>query len=374
VKVFFITIALLLNLLFVGLLVVSGLATYISPEKLILPAYLGLFFLPLVFINILFLFFWVVKLKWYFVFSLAVLVFSFNNFCNDFPFNGKAKNEFPAANDSSSISEVSLLSYNVKHFNFYKKDKQKEHFNEIVDYIIKRDADIVCLQEFGYYNEKKFLSEDDIMNMFSKKYPYRHIVYQYGTNEKNAYGVATLSKYPIVKKQEMDYDSKFNRSIFSDIKIAGRRLRVFNCHLESNQLTHNDRKRMAKLMDSTNQKNISETTEMLTRKLGFAYRKRAHQADLIAEAIRESPHSVVVCGDFNDTPISYTYQTIRADLNDVFVNCSTGPGITYNELPFLYRIDYILCSNEIAAARFKIDRVKFSDHYPISCVLRIEDE
>lgn len=269
----------------------------------------------------------------------------------------------------SIIAELKVLSYNVKLFDFYKKNDDQEHFNQIVNYIMNVDADVVCLQEFGYYNMKGFLSQAELLAIFSKKYKYNHLAYKLNSKQLSTYGVATFSKYPIIEENEVDYDAKYNFTIYSDIKIDKKIIRVYNCHLESNQLTVDDKKEMYKLIDDASQKNISETTGRLTRKLGVAYKKRAYQAMQVAKSIQQSPHDVFVCGDFNDSPVSYAYTKIKGDLSDAFVETSQGMGITYNEPPFLFRIDYILHSKALSSKNFKIDNVNYSDHYPISCII-----
>lgn len=315
------------------------------------------------------MFFWAIKLKWNFVISLAVIILFSSNIRNIFPLNREKDN---TRNLTDSTQQFKILTYNVKLFDFYKKDKDLENYNKTIDYILEQDADIVCLQEFGYYNSIEFLSASDILTSFAKKYKYRHIAYKLNWGGKSTYGVATFSKFPIIKKNEIEYDSKYNHTIYSDLKIFGDTVRLFNCHLESNQLTQDDKKKMLELVeDDSNQQKISETTGLLTKKLGSAYKKRAHQATLVAEKIKETHHDILVVGDFNDSPISFAYKTLKVGLSDAFVETSSGIGISYNEIPFLYRIDYILHNDKFLAGNFKIDKTKLSDHYPISCTLQI---
>ncbi len=368
VKKIFNILGLTINLIVVGLFFISGFATHINPEKFIIPAYLGLIFLPLAIVNILFVLYWAVKLKWYFAFSLFTLVLMSTNIKNDFPIHSEKSNQLTKTDSTTTIS---VLSYNVKLFDFYKKNSKIDNYNKTVDYIIKSNADIVCLQEFGYYNSKGFLDAQDLLSIFRKHYEYRHIVYQNNLNKNSTYGVATFSKYPIIAKHDIYYESKYNHTIYSDIKINDKTIRLFNCHLESNQLTLDDKKKMIELVDSTSKAKITETTEVINKKLGSAYKKRAYQAKLIAEEIKNSPHEVILCGDFNDTPISYTYRKIKGKLKDAFVQNESGLGITYNELPFLYRIDYIMTNQSFTTGNFKIGKFKYSDHYPISCDINI---
>lgn len=308
------------------------------------------------------------KRKWYLALSLFALLIMFKNARNNFPINSSDDNKIEL-NDSSQIK---VLSYNVKLFDFFVKSKNQSNHNKVLNYIIEKDADVVCLQEFGYYNKDGYLTEADIINSLSKIYKYRQIAYNGGFNKKKTYGVATFSKYPIIKKNQVEYDGKYNLTIYSDIIAHDDTIRLFNCHLESNQLTLDDKKKMKELADSTNKDKIYQATDVIKKKLGEAAAKRAQQADEIAKRIDNSPYKVIVCGDFNDSPISYTYNTVKGKLTDSFVNTSSGLGITYNEKLFFFRIDYILHSKEYQAGAFKVDNVTYSDHYPISCIIDLK--
>ncbi len=364
--------ALIFNIIFIVVLLVSGASTLISPEQFVFPAYFGLLLLPLVCINVGFVVFWGIKLKWYAVFSVLAIALVWGNLQNSFPINFSAKNEVA---QQDSVPCISLLSYNVKLFNFYQKKKTQENHNEILNYIVGRDADVICLQEFGFYNEKNFLSEDDILSVMNEKYPYHHFSYHKNSKGNSVYGVAVFSKFPIVKKEQIEYFSEYNSTTCSDIEVDGTIIRLFNCHLESNRLSLDDKKQMKELVgEDVNQNKLTQTTGQLGRKLGAAYVKRAFQADVIADEIARSPYPVIVCGDFNDTPVSYTYHRVRGDLTDAFTATSSGLGTTYNEFPFWFRIDYIFHSPQFTAGNFKIDKVKYSDHYPISCDILVNGQ
>ncbi len=281
---------LVINILFIGLFLISGMASYINPSNLSFPSSVSLFFLPLLLINVVFLLFWAMRMKWYLLFPLIAIACMWSNLYTYLPIHTASANQI-----EKTPSTISILSYNVKLFDFYKKNKSTENYHEIIQYIIELDADIVCLQEFGYYNSSDFLSEKDILNALQGKYPYHHIKYHLNSNGKSTYGVATFSQYPIAEKGEIDYGSTFNHTIYSDIRINDKTLRLFNCHLESNRLTFNDKRKMAELIDSTSQEKIQQTTSQLGKKLGAASKKRALQADSVAANIARSPYPIIVC-------------------------------------------------------------------------------
>ena len=108
---------------------------------------------------------------------------------------------------------------------------------------------------------------------------------------------------------------------------------------------------------------------MLIRKLAEASAIRAVQADSIARLVAGyKGGGVIVCGDFNDSPISYTHRVVGEGLNDAFVESGNGFGISYNQNHFYFRIDNILLSKNLKSYRCTVDNtIKSSDHYPIWC-------
>ena len=92
----------------------------------------------------------------------------------------------------------------------------------------------------------------------------------------------------------------------------------------------------------------------------------------MADHIQKSPYPVIVCGDFNDTPVSYAYRQVRGNLKDAFVESGWGISNTYNGVLPSIRIDYILFDQKIKAVNYNRDKVIFSDHFPVHCQLNLE--
>lgn len=100
--------------------------------------------------------------------------------------------------------------------------------------------------------------------------------------------------------------------------------------------------------------------------------QRAEQVQIIRGEIDRSPHPVIVCGDFNDVPVSYTYRQLSRGLSDAFLTGSASRfalGHTYVRHHLGIRIDYILHSPSFRATDFRIDPLPYSDHYPIRATL-----
>ncbi len=351
-----------INIVCAVLLLLGGIATQVSPETWVLPSFVALLFPLFVVLNVVFVVYWLLRRKWNVVVSLFCLALVSGNIRNLVSLG--------RGDDEQGEKHFSLLTYNVHLFGLYKENA--DGGNDIVDYVLGKDADVVCLQEYGYHDKAGYVSQADLQRAFSKRYPYRYVDVTKNFKSGSRYGIATYSKYPIVGKGIVPYESEYNRSNYCDIVVGGDTVRVVNCHLESNQLTGNDRKVVLATIDSTNQQHLSEARDLLKNKLGRAAKIRARQAEIVAAFVDTSTvQKVVVCGDFNDHSTSYTYKTIRRGLVDAYTEeCSEkGFGLTYNEAPYLFRIDYVLHSKNMRASHVEVDRVRLSDHYPVGLVI-----
>jgi len=340
------------NVVAVLMLLLSASAQFLSPEKFHFSAYLAMAFLPLVFVNVLFILFWIAHLKTYFLLSFLCLLLLHNNV--------RASISIIKTGNKKEIAgkDIRVMTYNIMLFNYYQQD------SKILNYLANSDADILCLQEFGWHrNGRDFMSKEKIMTTLGKNFLYSHINITLNRNGVT-YGIATFSRFPIVNKGVVEYESHFNSSIYSDIKIGNDTIRVFNNHLESNRLTEEDKTNLAEKMDA-------EIVTQMARKLSVAAAIRAKQAEAVAKKVAESPHRVLVCGDFNDVPVSYVYRTMSRNLTDTFIGSGSGLGITYSDNFYRFRIDYILVDRNLSHHSFHISNVKYSDHFPVYCTIRL---
>ena len=347
------------NLIVVVLMLMSLVASTVSPDKLLIPAYTTLL-LPLVIVlNIGFVLLWIIFKKWYFLLSLIAIIICFNLVRITFPVN------FNRSGMSADAAGITLMTYNTLANGMMAKHT-KDNPNPVIQYMLDQYPDILCIQEYSANTNENHLTKKDLLKIFNK-YPYSHVEFKVNTGW-SCFGTAIFSKFPIIHKQVIDYQSIYNTSIAADIQIKDKLLRVYNCHLESNNLTENDKVMAIRLKDNFDTDNIKGTTMYLSRKLGAAYRIRARQADIVAEQILASPYPVMVVGDFNDLPGSYVYTKVRGDLKDAFVERGFGLGWTFNQSIFKFRIDHILYDASLELVDFKIDnKVRHSDHYPLQC-------
>lgn len=348
------------NILAIFVLLTSILAWTVIPSKIPIIAYLGLGFPIILFINIVYLILWLVSWRWkYALVQFAVILCCWNPISTCFPIHFKTK-DIPE-------SSFKVLSYNVRSFNWLRGEKARK--NPIFDYIKESNADIVCFQEFTVSTGKgkRDIITQSEMNEIMKDYPYRSIVNLGRKRKGHIYGIACYSKFPISDTHKLPIESSYNGSVMYTLDIQEKKVTLINNHLESNRLTSEDKKAYKDFLKTRDKASFEEMAHSLHNRLGAGYKIREKQAELIKQKLDEQKtDATIVCGDFNDAPISYTYHTIKGDnLIDSYVNTGFGQGITYHENYFFVRIDFILHSTNINSYNCTVDRVKYSDHYPI---------
>lgn len=351
-------------LLLVGTLLVSGAyllgaySGYIPPVRWIIPAFLGLFFPALLVAQIGVTIFWLLAWdKRRLLLVAAVWLISLPQLLVYFPISRAEK--------SLGTEEESLriLSYNVCAFGF--KPHTKTSPNATLQYIKSSGADIVCIQE-AMLNQNPWAGvvSKTLRSYLDEDYPYINVI----RVNRGGSTLALLSKYPIKEAKEIPLPSWVNGAVAYKVDIRGKETLIINVHLESFRLRRVDGEdylRLAKDGDAIRLK------DALRAKLSPTFRSHNIQANIIHDLIqRYGSGRVIVCGDFNDTPLSYARYKIGEGLEDAFVSKGNGLGITFHTRPFFVRIDHILFGPAFRALRCEVDKTASeSDHYPIEAVL-----
>ena len=346
-----------INAVVAALLCLSAFSPYLNPQTSPVASCTGLFFPIFLIANVAFLFFWLFVYRKYALFPLLVLLVCWDSVRTYAPVN--------LFRENAPEEALKILSYNTRAFsNFAPHTKEKP--NEVLEYLRNSDADIICIQEYIYGGKLKKKDIDYAL----RDYSYRH----YYSMGKGANGLGCYSRYPILSAQPIKYETKLNGSVAYYIKVKEDTLVVINNHLESNKIQESDVETYQEMVDTPNWENVPSGMKKLLKKLSDAGVVRSKQADVLQERLRGlKGKKVILCGDFNDTPISYTHHTLGKDLQDAFVESGNGLGISYNRNRMYFRIDHILASKDLKIYGCRVDdSIEASDHYPIECYVSLE--
>jgi endonuclease/exonuclease/phosphatase family metal-dependent hydrolase len=268
---------------------------------------------------------------------------------------------------------LKILSFNVHgETEHWKKNTQSNTFSGILDFLAKQQPDILCLQEFYSYTKDSTKVLERIAEKIDMKYFYYRNYYD-SKNTRKIDAFVIYSKFPILSSGFNQNDNKNTYSIYTDISIGDEIVRVYNVHLESFHFGQEDYTFYSNLTEGESSETpMKEGTKKIIMKLRRAYELRAKQADNLRLSIKSSPYPVLVCGDLNDTPSSYSYQVLTRGLNDSFKKAGNGLfGNTYGGNFPSFRIDYLLFDEKFEAYNYKKYKVYLSDHYPISVFINI---
>ncbi|HKK41562.1 MAG TPA: endonuclease/exonuclease/phosphatase family protein, partial [Bacteroidales bacterium] len=330
-----------INLFFALTLLISYMAVNISPETFAAPAFFGLAYPYLLLVNIILVIIWIALLRFEALISVIVIALGFNHFSNYIQLSkprGDKKDTFK------------VLSYNVRLFNYFENKKGKNSEKQVFDFLKSSNADIICLQEF-YISGDPDEATNRMKIALGGQY-YSHIKLLKSGNNRY-YGIATFSRFPMVRKGDIVHPGSSSLTIYTDVIIKRDTFRIYNNHLQSFRLKRMEKSFIEEITAPADNQALGEVRSLsVSLKNGFV--RRAIQARVLKENIDRSPYPVIVLGDFNDTPVSYTYRKIRKGLHDSFVTSGYGAGFTYKGNYPPNRIDYILYDDDLSCSYFEI--------------------
>lgn len=316
---------------------------YVSPEKSGVLSVIALAVPIIYLLDIVLMFYWVVRWRWYrAMVMIAVVVVGL------FYLSRYYKLELDRKYDTSYRERryTKIMTYNVR-------EGKKEG---LVQYIEKHNPDILCLQEVAFGHENwEALKER----------------YKVALKEQNAQDCNILSKHRVIRSGEIPNVYRAN-GMWADLRVQEDTVRVVNLHLKSTSI----RKEDTNFIEGHGYIRDSEREDKLrsiVARLVDSNRKRAVQAEYIAEFLAKSPYKTIVCGDFNDVPLSYTYTVIARNFDDTFSKMADGFAYTYDTKYHLLRIDNILVSPSVEVVSYEVDNMAdFSDHYPVISRVRVQ--
>jgi endonuclease/exonuclease/phosphatase family metal-dependent hydrolase len=341
-----------INLWIIFFTLLAYITPYVSPETMSFLTFIGLAYPWLLLLNFIFIFIWAASRMRYWWYSTACILLGFGYLMSVFGIH--------FLKTKTSNTSLKIVSFNLGSTLRYDRTIQK-----LNDFLKKQDGDILCFQEYAQ-NEEAFKNGVKAVEV-SQKYP--HKMRMDGNSN------VIFSKFPIIFKNIIPFDNPNggNGCNYADIKLSDNKIiRIYNVHLESNSVSG-----IADYLTEKADFDKKATWGKILTMLKLVRRnakKRANQAEKIAQHIASSPYPVIVCGDFNDIPVSYTYNVMSENLTDAFKTNGIGFGTTYSgNIPAL-KIDYILTDKKIIPLSFDIPDVRFSDHYPVVSSVEIKAE
>ncbi|MDZ7740872.1 MAG: endonuclease/exonuclease/phosphatase family protein [Bacteroidota bacterium] len=355
---------LLVNLVFAMLLIMSYFAGNVSPaDSWVLP-FIGLAYPFLLLINIAFAIYWALMAKFYFLLSALVILAGFD-------FTGRYFQAGNAGPELDPEKSFKILSFNVHNLTENNYNKLTERQNDIFDHVINEAPDIICMQEFYSQGENYYYP---LINL-KEKLNARNYYYEsyYNPYKSKIVGMAIFSKFERIDHGFLKGKSDKKFGIFADLVHQGDTFRVYNLHLESIYLQSTDYKVVTGNTEELGKEGPMSRLRRISGKLKQAFKNRSKQVERVRQEIEACPYPVIICGDFNDTPTSYAYNTLTENLEDAFIESGSGLGQTFSSrIPF-FRIDYILYDKRFISADYAADNPEISDHFPVSCFLSLEN-
>lgn len=343
-KRFFRCILLIVNLLFVVLMLLSTLAGYVRPSRLVWVSIISYGYFVLLLANIAFVVVWLCLSRWEFLISVAAIAVRYTFLPLFFQVGGTLVAD-------ASESTLKVMTFNTHSFtgadskSTMTQDDGATAFLKIVD---GESPDVMCLQEC--YPSGKI----NLIDSLEK----RGYVYHHGVSSKKS-PLVLYSRCPITHVSTIGKKSKF----YADITKNGRQVRVCCVHLDSYHLEEDDLIRLEQL-GRAQYDEVFVDNFLSKFKETVLHHEREWDEDL-SPLIEATETPLILAGDFNDTPASYIYQRATRVLGDPYTEQGRGFGTTYHGPYPAFRIDYILHSKDIVPLSYKRVKTDISDHYPV---------
>ena len=309
---------------------------YISPEKSGILSVIALGVPIIYLLDMVVMFYWVVRQRWYCTLAMVLVVLLGLFYISKYyrvDFNREYEVKF------SERKYTKVMTYNVH-------EGKDAH---LVEYIDMHNPDILCLQEMNVYTDNWQQLEDRYNTTLIKEASTCHQI---------------LTKYKIIRKGLIEDVNPMN-AVWADLKIKDDTVRVISLHLKSTAIRLEDTEFLENHKYLTDSERDSKLRSIFSR-LVENNQKRAEQARKVAEFKEQTPYKMIICGDFNDVPLSYTYCVIAKGLDDTFSEMAKGSAYTFDTRYNLLRIDNILVSSDIEVVSYDVDNeVEMSDHFPV---------
>lgn len=337
---------------------------YTNPGNFWIGGFAGLPFPFFWIASLLFIPVWIIYRRKYWMISTVVVLITINGVLVTWGFH-----LFGGTKTATDKASFTIMTYNCSSMALKGYKDVPEVRDRMYEELIKASPDVLCIQEF-YTNTK----EDKPHNLDSIRtllnYPYSYFVRSLIHWDTWHYGTILFSRFPIIDTMSVDINGDLPRGpgtedmINASLLIHGDTVRIISAHLMSYKLKENDYQTVASC-------EIKRSYDLL-HKMRHTFKPRSDQANIMREQVDKSSHPLIVVGDFNDVPVSYTYRTIRGDdLQDAFLEHGSGFGRTFSAISPTLRIDYILPDKRFKVEDFSIYRRHGFEHFPIMARLSL---
>lgn len=345
-------------------LLLGFLAGRFDPRQYQLIAFFGLAYPFILFLNIGMVIWWCIRKRWTFAVATIVLICcgwqALTATVGIFGEDGKGKKADPQL--------LRMMTYNVHSFKPYGQENVESVKQQMLELIENENPDVICFQEYFTRKKGSFDITDSLKRMLKTS---NYYFVPSSANDYEATGLAIFSRYPIKNKGTIVFGENFggNASIYIDIEVNKKKLRIYNLHLQSISFDKQDYSyidKVAKKMDAK----LKPSKRILVL-LRNAFLKRSEQVDIMKEHMAQCETAYLIAGDFNDTPASYAVTQLTKSLHNTFQEQGTGLGRTYNGKFPNFQIDYIATTKDIKVINHLVIPAKLSDHFPVRSDLRL---
>lgn len=344
-------------------LVLGHLSRFVDPDTIWFLPFFGMVFPISALMMTPLIIYWLIKKSKMIIATVIISLMCWSSLALTFQFNLDGK---------PSDDSFKVMTYNVRLFDYYNWSQVGKTRHWIYEFLKAERPDILCIQEFYHDNTGYFPTLDTLADMNSIRHT--HIENYHNISGERMWGMATLTGYPIIDKGRMNFEGTYgNLCIYTDLLIGQDTVRVYNVHFQSIRFAHEDYKLIDEIIKDSELEDIKRS-KMLLERMHDAWVKRSVQSRMVADHVKKSPYPVIVCGDFNDGPVSYAYQQFMPLLRDVFVERGTGLGNTYVGKVPLLRIDNILHDRRLHGYTHEVHPFELSDHFAVSARMGLKRE
>jgi len=352
------------NCLLIAALLISVWLPYLSPQLWWPSGFAGLLFPVLLCLNLLFIPVWLLYRKKYYWLPIAATLFSYKAILVSFSLHLSQE----PVTGLRPASQFTVMTFNTSSMGVKGYKLDKELHASIIHTLKEASPDLLCLQEF-YTNDDPKLTNN--ISAIQQNLGYPHYYFTADKTHWNTwhYGIILFSRYPVIhtRKIPCGYSEAGSGSsiLEADVLINSDTVRIYTAQLRSYMFNPAELSQINAIKSLDGNHAQLPAARALAYKMRHTFTTRARQAQLLHGLTTESPYPVIVCGDMNDTPVSYTYYIVSQQLQDAFLEKGSGIGRTLSFLSPTLRIDYILAHSQFNIHGYRTFTNASFEHFPV---------